>query len=48
VARQVREFAASIAWVLDDSLPVSRQNQARAIVEGTLLGAYDPASVEAR
>jgi leucyl aminopeptidase len=43
VARQVREFAASIAWVLDDSLPVSTADQARAIVEGTLLGAYDPA-----
>ena len=43
VARQVREFAVSIAWVLDDSLPLSPADQARAIVEGTLLGAYDPA-----
>src|SRR6188508_1329074 len=43
VARQVREFAASIAWVLDESLPLSPADQARAIVEGTLLGAYDPA-----
>ncbi|HEX3267294.1 MAG TPA: leucyl aminopeptidase [Gaiellaceae bacterium] len=43
VARQCREFASSIAWVIDESLPVPPAEQARALVEGTLLGAYDPA-----
>jgi leucyl aminopeptidase len=43
VARQAGEFAASIAWALDASLPMSAPEQARALVEGTLLGAYDPA-----
>ena len=42
VAREVRAFAASIAWLLDDSLPFSLAEQARAIVDGTLLGSYDP------
>ena len=43
VARRSGEFAASIAWVIDDSLPLPENEQARALVEGTLLGAYDPA-----
>jgi leucyl aminopeptidase len=43
VARHSREFATSIAWVIDESLPVPPAEQARALVEGTLLGAYDPA-----
>jgi leucyl aminopeptidase len=43
VARQSREFAGSIAWVIDESLPLAPDEQARALVEGTLLGAYDPA-----
>ena len=43
VARNSREFATSIAWVIDESLPVPATEQARALVEGTLLGAYDPA-----
>jgi leucyl aminopeptidase len=42
VAREAREFAVTIAWLLDDSLPLSPAEQARAIVDGTLLGAYDP------
>jgi leucyl aminopeptidase len=42
VAREAREFAASIAWLLDESLPLSPSEQARAIVDGTVLGAYDP------
>jgi leucyl aminopeptidase len=36
-------FAESIAWALDDSLPLSADEQARAVAEGTVLGAYDPA-----
>jgi leucyl aminopeptidase len=35
-------FARSIAWLLDDSLPVPAAEQARAIVEGTILGGYRP------
>src|SRR5207248_2802922 len=36
------EFAASIAWLLDDTLPLPPAEQACAIVDGTLLGSYDP------
>src|SRR5215218_9625222 len=43
VARQSREFAKRIAWVIDESLPLPPAEQARALVEGTLLGGYDPA-----
>ena len=42
VAREARAFASSIAWLLDESLPLSPAEQARAIVDGTLLGSYDP------
>src|SRR5436190_1004885 len=42
VAREAREFAASIAWLLDDTLPLPPAEQACAIVDGTLLGSYDP------
>jgi leucyl aminopeptidase len=43
-ATVVREagFAGTVAWLLDDSLPITPPEQARAIVDGTLLGAYDP------
>ncbi|HEY7018735.1 MAG TPA: leucyl aminopeptidase [Gaiellaceae bacterium] len=37
------QFAERIAWVVDDSLPLSPAEQARAIVEGTVLGSYEPA-----
>ena len=40
VARQTSGFAESLAWALDDSLPLPADEQARAIVEGTELGAY--------
>src|SRR5438067_29941 len=42
VARQAREFARTVAWVLDDSLPLPAIEQARALVDGTILGSYDP------
>jgi leucyl aminopeptidase len=42
VARRAREFGASIGWLVDPSLPLPAPEQARALVEGTLLGAYDP------
>jgi leucyl aminopeptidase len=32
----------SLAWLLDDSLGLSAADQARAIVDGLLLGGYDP------
>jgi leucyl aminopeptidase len=42
VVREAGEFAGSIAWVVDDALPLAPAEQARAIVDGTLLGSYDP------
>jgi leucyl aminopeptidase len=33
----------TVAWLIDDTLPVPAADQARALVEGTILGAYDPA-----
>src|SRR5919201_1338932 len=42
VARETREYASTVAWLLDDSLPLSPPEQARAIVDGTILGSYDP------
>src|ERR687888_569770 len=43
VAGEAGDFSASVAWALDPSLPVPVDEQARAVVEGTVLGAYDPA-----
>jgi leucyl aminopeptidase len=43
VARLAEEFAGRIAWAIDTSLPLSPLEQARAIVEGTVLGGYEPA-----
>src|SRR6185436_9271619 len=42
LAHEARGYARTIAWLLDDSLPLEPAEQARAIVDGTLLGAYDP------
>jgi leucyl aminopeptidase len=42
VARETRDYASTLAWLLDDSLPLSPPEQARAIVDGTILGSYDP------
>src|SRR3954468_11604821 len=41
VAREARGFAASIAWLLDESLPLPPAEQARAIGDGPLLASYD-------
>jgi leucyl aminopeptidase len=45
-AAAVRELQATVggaaAWVLDDSLPLPVDEQARAAVDGAVLGAYDP------
>src|SRR5919201_1206089 len=42
VARETRDYASTVAWLLDDSLPLSLPEQARASVDGTVLGSYDP------
>jgi leucyl aminopeptidase len=42
VARAALRFGGTIAWVVDESLPLPPPEQARAIVEGTMLGVYDP------
>ena len=42
LAHEMRGYARTIAWLLDDSLPLPPADQARAIVDGTLLGSYDP------
>jgi leucyl aminopeptidase len=41
VARTTKDFAKTIAWSLDESLPLSRSEQVRAAVEGVFLGSYD-------
>ena len=45
-AAAVRELEATVggdaAWLLDDSLPLPVDEQARAAVEGAVLGGYDP------
>ena len=43
VALGAGEFAQTVAWVLDPSLPLPLEQQARALVEGTVLGTYEPA-----
>ena len=43
VVRRLTDIGGTVAWQLDDSLPLSLDDQARAIVEGTMLGSYSPA-----
>jgi leucyl aminopeptidase len=43
VARVTADVGGTVAWLLDDSLPLSPDEQAQAIVEGTMLGSYSPA-----
>jgi leucyl aminopeptidase len=42
VARAAARFGGTVGWRLDPSLPLSPEEQTRAIVEGTVLGGYDP------
>src|SRR5688572_197570 len=42
VGRETERVGGSIAWLLDDSLGLSQADQARAVVDGLLMGAYDP------
>src|SRR5207253_4563393 len=42
-AAAVQEASAgTVMWLLDESLPVAVEDQAAALVEGSILGAYDP------
>ena len=43
VAHRIADVGGTLAWLLDESLPLSLEEQARAIVEGTMLGSYSPA-----
>ena len=42
VAGAAERVGGSLAWLLDDSLGLPQSEQARAIVDGLLLGGYDP------
>ena len=42
VARRLRDVGGTLGWTLDDSLPLSLDEQARAVIEGAVLGAYSP------
>ena len=42
VARAAGRFGGTIAWLLDPSLDLPVAEQARAVVEGAVLGAYEP------
>src|SRR6185437_4102139 len=41
-AHRVADVGGTLAWLLDESLPLSLEEQTRAIVEGTMLGSYSP------
>ena len=42
MARELSRIGGRVAWALDPALDVPLPEQARAVVEGLLLGAYDP------
>jgi leucyl aminopeptidase len=42
VARATLRFGGTVGWLVDESLPLDPAEQTRAIVEGTVLGQYDP------
>jgi leucyl aminopeptidase len=42
IVRVVKPIGGTLAWVLDPSLPLGTDEQARAVVDGLLLGGYDP------
>src|SRR5437764_1630473 len=43
VVRRLRDVGGTLSWQLDDALPLSFAEQARAVVEGAVLGGYSPA-----
>jgi leucyl aminopeptidase len=42
VARLTRRIGGSLAWIVDESQPVELEEQARAVVDGIVLGGYNP------
>jgi len=42
VAAKLSRVGGTVCWLLDESLPVDLPEQAAALVEGTILGAYSP------
>jgi leucyl aminopeptidase len=42
VVLTIRDVGGTVAWLLDETLPLPLEEQARAIVEGTVLGSYSP------
>jgi leucyl aminopeptidase len=42
VARSADDVGGTVAWLLDEKLPLSLDEQARAVVEGIVLGSYFP------
>src|SRR5438105_7628395 len=42
VARAANEVGGTLAWLLDEALPLPLDEQARAVVEGGLRGSYTP------
>jgi leucyl aminopeptidase len=42
VVRLTERIGGSLAWILDESQPVPAEEQARAVVDGIVLGGYDP------
>src|SRR5436190_14904664 len=42
VVARLDAVGGSVTWPLDESLPLPADEQARAIVEGAVLGSYDP------
>jgi leucyl aminopeptidase len=42
VARATRDVGGTLAWLLDERLPLPLDEQARAVVEGTVIGSYRP------
>ena len=42
VAHETGDYAGTVAWAVDGALEVPPDEQARALVEGTALGGYDP------
>jgi leucyl aminopeptidase len=42
VTRRLREVGGTLGWTLDDSLPLPLDEQARAVIEGAVIGGYNP------
>jgi leucyl aminopeptidase len=42
IARLLHHIGGSLAWLVDESQPLAAEDQARAVVDGVVLGGYDP------